>query len=68
MPIYEYECPDCGFVATQLTNDFNQDTLDIHHYRADNSMCENQRLTRRISNTTFRLYGDGFYKQHQKGD
>lgn len=57
MPIYEYQCPDCGhrFDAMQK---FSDDPITVC------PRCEGRQVKKLISATAFVLKGSGWYKDH----
>lgn len=55
MPIYEYECTDCGHQMEALQK-MSDDPLK------DCPACENPALTKKISAAGFRLSGGGWYE------
>ena len=61
MPIYEYECNECGhqFEALQKMSD---DVL------TDCPQCEKSALRKLVSAAAFRLKGKGWYETDFKGD
>ena len=61
MPIYEYECDDCGhqFEALQKMSD---DLL------IDCPQCDQPTLRKLVSAAAFRLKGKGWYETDFKGD
>jgi putative FmdB family regulatory protein len=59
MPIYEYECPQCGAVEEHLENLIDEPEL---HF------CVCHGVMRRIISTgAFILKGDGWYKPSTSG-
>ena len=57
MPIYEYQCPDCGYRFEQL-----QKISDEPIRVCPN--CSEQHLKKLVSQTSFVLKGGGWYKDH----
>ena len=55
MPIYEYECADCGH-QMQALQKMSDDPLK------DCPACENPALSKKISAAGFRLSGGGWYE------
>ena len=55
MPIYEYECADCGHQMEALQK-MSDDPLK------DCPACENPALSKKISAAGFRLSGGGWYE------
>ena len=57
MPIYEYQCPDCGYQFEQL-----QKISDEPIRVCPN--CEQTHVRKLVSQTSFVLKGGGWYKDH----
>ena len=57
MPIYEYQCPDCGYQFEQL-----QKISDEPIRVCPN--CEQTHVKKLVSQTSFVLKGGGWYKDH----
>lgn len=59
MPIYDYKCEDCETVFEKLW--LGKEGIAVC------PDCQSTNTTKFISgNTSFRLYGDGFYKKTHK--
>lgn len=54
MPIYEYECKNCGYRFERLQK-ISDEPLKIC------PECQKSQLTKLISNTSFQLKGTGWY-------
>jgi putative FmdB family regulatory protein len=54
MPIYEYRCQQCGQYSELLQKISDPAATDCPH-------CGAAALQKQISNTSFRLTGDGWY-------
>lgn len=54
MPIYEYKCQKCGQHTELLQKISDAPATDCPH-------CGATALSKQISNTSFRLTGDGWY-------
>lgn len=54
MPIYEYECKNCGYKFEQLQK-ISEEQLSIC------PECQQPKLKKLISNTSFQLKGTGWY-------
>jgi putative FmdB family regulatory protein len=57
VPIYEYQCPDCGYQFEQL-----QKISDAPIRVCPN--CQAEHLKKLVSQTSFVLKGGGWYKDH----
>ena len=60
MPIYDYKCVECN------------DTIEITHSISKTinrkcSKCKKGKLEKQFSPITFKLHGEGFYKQGVSG-
>jgi len=53
MPLYEYQCKECGKKKEELAN-----------YEDPPPKCCKKNMKRGISRTSFSLKGDGWYKDH----
>ncbi len=62
MPIYEYRCWNCHRVFEEL---LLQGEDDIGIKKCPTCGAYGNKL---MSSSSFRLYGDGFYKQHNRGE
>ncbi len=58
MPIYEYDCPDCGVV--EVMQKITADALCECPYCLEKG--KHNKVKRRISLNSFRLVGTGWYK------
>lgn len=61
MPIYEFECPDCGHVFDRLQKLSDADPRDC-------PQCGKVRVHRRLTAPAFRLAGTGWYETDFKKD
>ena len=57
MPIYEYQCPDCGYRFEQLQRISDEPIRVCPN-------CNEQQLRKLVSQTSFVLKGGGWYKDH----
>ena len=57
MPIYEYQCPDCGYQFEQLQK-INDEPIRLC------PNCEQTHVRKLVSQTSFVLKGGGWYKDH----
>lgn len=58
MPIYEYDCPDCGVI--EVIQKITAEPLCECPYCLEHGAHRN--ITRRVSLTSFQLKGSGWYK------
>jgi putative FmdB family regulatory protein len=57
VPIYEYQCPDCGHEFEQLQKISEEPIRECPN-------CHQIRVKKRVSQTSFVLKGGGWYKDH----
>ncbi len=57
MPIYEYQCPDCGHQFEQLQKISDEPVRVCPN-------CQEPHLKKLVSQTSFVLKGGGWYKDH----
>tara|TARA_R110002020_G_scaffold66563_10_gene174976 strand:- start:1982 stop:2188 length:207 start_codon:yes stop_codon:yes gene_type:complete len=65
MPIYEYECQKCGYIAEKLVKHSDPNPACIQAIKTDIEglleKCEGE-TKKLISQSTFHLKGSGWYK------
>lgn len=60
MPMYKYKCKNCGYCFEKLQR--------ISDAYPESSCCDNVRLQRLISGTSFNLTGGGWFKDGYNKD
>lgn len=68
MPIYEYECTKCSYISEKIVQLNSADEEEFTTFVEPCPKCGNSTFNKVMSSTSFRLKGEGWYKDgYSKG-